>query len=59
MSKGCIGVCLIGAGRAGMIHGLNFKKAIPNAALVAVVDPVEEAAVRACKELELDKYYTA
>lgn len=41
-----------------MIHGLNFKKAIPNANLVAVVDPVEEAAMRACKELELDKYYT-
>jgi myo-inositol 2-dehydrogenase/D-chiro-inositol 1-dehydrogenase/scyllo-inositol 2-dehydrogenase (NAD+) len=58
MSKKNIGVCLIGAGRAGMIHGINFKKSISNADMVAVVDPFEEAAIKACKTLEIEKYYT-
>ena len=57
MSKNFIGVCLIGAGRAGMIHALNFKTRVPNAKIIAVVDPLEEAAVNACKELDISKYY--
>lgn len=58
MGRKNIGVCLIGAGRAGMIHGVNFKKSVPNADLVAVVDPFEEVARNACKTLEIDRYYT-
>lgn len=57
MKKNHIGVCLIGAGRAGMIHAVNFKTRVPNAKLVAVVDPFEEAAQKACSELEISKYY--
>ena len=52
-----IGICLIGAGRAGMIHAMNFKLRVPYAKIIAVVDPVEEAAKLACHELEIDKYY--
>ncbi len=52
-----IGVCVIGAGRAGMIHARNFARGVANAKLVAVVDPFEEAAQKAMKELEIDVYY--
>jgi len=58
MGKKNIGICLIGAGRAGMIHGVNFKKSVSNAEIVAVVDPHEETAQKACKTLEIDNYYT-
>lgn len=37
-------ICLVGAGRAGMVHGRNFARAIPAAGVVAVVDA--EAAAR-------------
>lgn len=57
MKRSYIGVCLIGAGRAGMIHAKNFKTRISNAKIVAVVDPFEEAALNACKELDISKYY--
>lgn len=57
MKNGKIGVCLIGAGRAGMIHAVNFRTRVPNAELVAVVDPFEQAALNACKELGISKYY--
>lgn len=50
-------VCLIGAGRAGLIHARNFKTGIPNMKITAVADPSPEAAQAACKELELDKNF--
>lgn len=53
-----VNVCLIGAGRAGMIHANNFKSRVPNAKIIAVVDPFEEACVKACEELEINRYYT-
>jgi predicted dehydrogenase len=53
------GVCVIGAGRAGLIHAVNFAKKIKNARLTAIVDPNRETAEQACRELELDLYYTA
>lgn len=52
-----IRVCVIGAGRAGMIHARNFAKGIRHAQLVAIADPSEEMAQKACRELELDTYY--
>ncbi|MGE5581411.1 MAG: Gfo/Idh/MocA family oxidoreductase [Bacillota bacterium] len=57
MKKNYVGVCLIGAGRAGMIHAANFKTRVPNAKLVAVADPVEEAVKKACHDLGIPKYY--
>lgn len=57
MKNGKTGICVIGAGRAGMIHAANFRSRVPHARLVAVADPVEAAAVNACIELEVDKYY--
>lgn len=52
-----INVCLIGAGRAGMIHARNFKSKVPNARIVAVADPIAQACETACEELGIDRYY--
>lgn len=52
-----INVCLIGAGRAGMIHARNFKSKVPGALITAVVDPSEQACQAACEELEINRYY--
>ncbi len=57
MINGKIGVCVVGAGRAGMIHAVNFMKNIPNAQLVAVADPVEAVAKASAEELGLSTYY--
>lgn len=53
-----IGICLIGAGRAGMIHARNFLSRVPNARMTAVADAVEDNARRAAEELRIG-YYTA
>lgn len=54
-----IGICLVGAGRAGLIHAHNFQGKIPQAKVVAVVDPNQEAAEKAAKELGVDRWYTS
>ena len=51
MMRGEIGVCVVGAGRAGMIHAANFRRNVPGARLVAVADPAEEACRAACDTL--------
>jgi myo-inositol 2-dehydrogenase/D-chiro-inositol 1-dehydrogenase/scyllo-inositol 2-dehydrogenase (NAD+) len=56
--KDTIGLCLIGAGRAGMIHGRNFASRVPHAKMVAVSDTVEESARTAASELGIDAWYT-
>ena len=38
-----IRICLIGTGRAGMIHGRNFAGRIKNAELIALCDPSKES----------------
>ncbi|WP_141333836.1 MULTISPECIES: Gfo/Idh/MocA family oxidoreductase [unclassified Paenibacillus] len=53
-----IGVCVIGSGRAGMIHAANFRRNVPHASLVAVVDPNEAVAKQAAESLGIDTYYT-
>lgn len=53
-----INVCLIGAGRAGMIHAQNFNGRVPNAKLVAVCDPNFENLEKASEELGVSKKYT-
>lgn len=55
--KQTLGICLIGAGRAGMIHGRNFASRVKGAKMVAVVDALESACHAACEELGIDKYY--
>lgn len=57
MKKNYRGICLIGAGRAGMIHARNFQRSVPGFRIVSVADPMEEAAASACRELEIEKYY--
>ena len=53
-----IKVCLIGGGRAGMIHARNYKNKIEGAKIVACVDAVEAAAKSAAEELGVEKVYT-
>lgn len=53
-----IKVCLIGCGRAGMIHARNYKNKIEGAKIVACVDAVEAAAKSAAEELGVEKVYT-
>lgn len=50
--------CLIGCGRAGMIHAKNYKNRIENARIAAVADAVEYAAKAAAEELGIEKYFT-
>ena len=49
MIDGKLAVCVIGSGRAGMIHAINYAKNIPGAMLAAMVDPVEEVAKEAAE----------
>jgi len=53
-----IGVCVVGSGRAGMIHARNFAGSVPGARLVAMVDPVEDVVRAACKELGAEACYS-
>lgn len=54
----CIRLCLIGCGRAGMIHALNFASRVPNARMVAVSDVMEGSAKAAAEQLGVDRCYT-
>jgi predicted dehydrogenase len=56
--KNTIGVCLIGAGRCGMIHARNFASCIPHASLVAISDVSAESAKAAAEELGVPAWYT-
>jgi myo-inositol 2-dehydrogenase/D-chiro-inositol 1-dehydrogenase/scyllo-inositol 2-dehydrogenase (NAD+) len=56
--KETIGLALIGAGRAGMIHARNFASRVPNAKMTAVSDVVEESARQAAAELGIGEWYT-
>jgi len=51
MKSSVIGIGIIGAGRAGMIHARNFVRLVPGAQLAGVSDPV--ASVRAAAKAEL------
>lgn len=50
-------VALVGAGRAGMVHGRNFAQGVPGARLVAVVDPDEQARETAAAELDVARSF--
>lgn len=51
-------LCLIGTGRAGMIHGRNFASSIRNGQLTAVCDPSPEALKNAQAELGCQYAYS-
>ena len=51
-------VCLIGCGRAGMIHAHNYAGRVPGAELIALCDPFEESLNAAQKELAVKYTYT-
>ncbi|MCS7114125.1 MAG: Gfo/Idh/MocA family oxidoreductase [Candidatus Bathyarchaeota archaeon] len=53
-----VGVCLIGAGRAGAVHGKNFSQHIAGSKVVAVVDSYAENAMKAAKDFGAEKWYT-
>lgn len=50
-------VCLVGSGRAGMIHGHNLAGSVPGGKIIAVCDPVGNVAENAAKELGIDLFY--
>ncbi len=52
-----LGICVIGSGRAGMIHARNFTRRVAGAELVALVDPQRETLQAAQRELEIEKGY--
>ncbi len=53
-----LGICLIGCGRAGMVHARNFASKVPGARMVAVADVVEAAAKAAAEELHIGRWET-
>lgn len=46
-----IGICLIGCGRAGLIHARNFYRRISGVKLTALADPLQAALTNASAEL--------
>ena len=56
--KDIVNLCLIGAGRAGMIHARNFASKVPHARMISVCDPSEEACRAAVLELGIETYCT-
>jgi len=58
MSHPPLGIAVIGAGRAGLIHAGNFLRSVPGARLVALADPVAESLARARQELGVENAQT-
>lgn len=53
-------VCVVGAGRAGMVHARNFRWRVPHGKLVALVDTDAERGRTAAEEVDLgDAHYTS
>ena len=53
-----IKVCLIGCGRAGMIHARSYAGNVKRAELIALCDPFEENLRLAREEIEVPCIYT-
>ncbi len=58
MQEDKLKVCVIGAGRAGLIHARNFAAGIQGTRLAALCDPDAQALERACGELDVAKRFT-
>lgn len=52
-----LGVCVIGTGRAGMIHARDYNGNVPGAQLVALCDPFEPNLKAAQDELGVERTY--
>jgi len=52
-----LGICVIGSGRAGMIHARNFARGTARARLVALADPHGPTLQAAQRELEVETGY--
>lgn len=52
-----LGICLIGAGRAGMIHARNYVNKVSGAHMESVADVMPGVAESAAGELGISKYY--
>jgi predicted dehydrogenase len=50
-------ICLVGAGRAGMVHAFNFRYRIAEAQLVAIVDANEAMARERAAELDVQSTF--
>ncbi len=46
-----LGICVIGCGRAGMIHAHSFKGSVSGARLAAICDPAPDRLREAAEEL--------
>lgn len=57
MHRDKIRTCIIGAGRAGLIHIKNFATGISRSNLVAIADPSKEAVEKACTQFGIRKHY--
>jgi predicted dehydrogenase len=53
-----VGICVIGSGRAGLIHAGNFAKNIKHAKLIAFVDPAKEQLELAKNEFGVENLYS-
>lgn len=53
-----VGVAIIGAGRAGMVHAQNFARNVPGTRVIAVADANLEGAQTAAHELGVDAAFT-
>jgi predicted dehydrogenase len=56
--SGELRVLLVGAGRAGLVHGRNFAAGVPGARLAALADTSREALDRASAELGCERVLT-
>jgi predicted dehydrogenase len=52
-----VGICVIGTGRAGMIHARSFARRVTRGRLAALVDPDATALEAAKQELEVERGY--
>lgn len=53
-----VGICLVGVGRAGAVHGENFSQRIVGAKVVAVVAYHPESAMKTAKKFGAKNWYT-
>jgi myo-inositol 2-dehydrogenase/D-chiro-inositol 1-dehydrogenase/scyllo-inositol 2-dehydrogenase (NAD+) len=59
MSTSTLGICVVGCGRAGAIHARNFaRRQIAGAALVALVDPSDDARRQLSHELQVERNFS-
>lgn len=53
-----VGICLVGVGRAGAVHGKNYSERIIGAKVVAVVAYHRDSAIEAAKKYGAENWYT-